>query len=60
MFADERTMSVAKRVVYGSPRTDLWPIDLLFFTEEQFQSRAEIGGVCMLIRDEGRVLWQAE
>ncbi|MFW5843663.1 MAG: nucleotidyltransferase domain-containing protein [Spirochaetota bacterium] len=57
LFRDEQTMSAAKRAIYASPRTDFRPIDLLFFTEEEFKSRAEVGGVCMLIRDEGRVLW---
>lgn len=60
LFADAESLSVAKKAVYASPRTDFWPVDLLFYTEEEMQSRARIGGVCMLIRDEGSVLWEAE
>ena len=59
VFADEQTMGTARKAVARSPRTDLWPVDLLNFTQDEFQARAEIGGVCMLIRDEGRVLWEA-
>lgn len=59
VFADEQTMAKARKAVSRSPRTDLWPVDLLYFTQEEFQARAKIGGVCMLIRDEGRVLWEA-
>lgn len=59
VFADEQTMGKARKAVARSPRTDLWPVDLLYFTQKEFRTRAEIGGVCMLIRDEGRVLWEA-
>jgi hypothetical protein len=44
----------------GELREDLWPLDLLFYTSEEFESRADSGGVCMLIRDEGRVMYDAE
>ena len=59
VFADEQTMGKARKAVARSPRTDLWPVDLLYFTQEEFRTKAETGGVCMLIRDEGRVLWEA-
>ena len=34
-------------------REDLWPLDRLFYTAKEFYVRSELGGVCMIIREEG-------
>jgi predicted nucleotidyltransferase len=36
----------------------LWPVDVLFFTVPEFDRRAAIGGVCAVIRDEGRLVFE--
>ena len=60
LFADETQLRNGRDAVRKAPREDLWPLDLLFYTTEEFESRAKSGGVCMLVRDEGRVLYNAE
>jgi len=59
LFADETQLRHGRDAVRKAPREDMWPLDLLFYTWEEFESRASSGGVCMLIRDEGRALYDA-
>lgn len=60
LFADERQLRCGRDAVRTAAREDMWPLDLLFYTTEEFESRAQGGGVCMLVRNEGRVLYNAE
>lgn len=60
LFADETQLRNGRDAVRKAPREDMWPLDLLFYTTEEFESRADSGGVCMLVRNEGRVLYNTE
>ena len=57
IFEDEDTVRRGREAVWGAEREDLWPLDLLFYSENEFHHRANGGGVCMIIREEGRVLY---
>lgn len=57
LFPDENSLRIGRRAVHTAAREDLWPLDMLFYTQREFRSRAEIGGVCMVIREEGRLLY---
>ena len=46
------------RVEYYKQRAPVdWPVDVLFFTKKAFEEKKAIGGVCMIIAEEGRVLF---
>lgn len=57
LFADETQFRNGRDAVRKAPREDMWPLDLLFYTVDDFELRAGSGGVCMLVRNEGRVLY---
>lgn len=59
LFRTHDELRRAKAAVYAAPRPDLWPLDLLFYTTDEFHERAARGGVCMLIRNEGHTLFSA-
>lgn len=58
LFQSDDDLQRGRAAVRRAEREDQWPLDLLFYTEEEFASRATIGGVCMIIRDEGYVLFR--
>jgi predicted nucleotidyltransferase len=60
LFSDESELRRGREAIHTAPREDLWPLDLLCYTAKDFDTRADSGGVCMLIRNEGRVLYDAE
>lgn len=37
-----------------------WPVDLLLMTQQHFLQRANVGGVCEIIKDEGICLYDAK
>lgn len=57
LFRSENELRAARPAVLGAPRIDMWPLDVLLYTEADFGLRAERGGVCMIVRDEGRRLY---
>lgn len=57
IFRDAEALRAGRSAVCSAKREDLWPPDLLFYTQGTFHSRANTGGVCMIIRDEGIVLY---
>jgi predicted nucleotidyltransferase len=44
---------LAKEAYYRDPY-HLWPIDALFFTEQEFAQKASLGGVCFVAAREGK------
>ncbi len=57
IFPNQIILETARKNLYISPPTgQLWPMDLLFYTLEEFKQRVNQGGVCELIRKEGRLL----
>ncbi len=50
-------LPVAKKSVYGLGRITEWPLELLFLDRNTFERKRHLGGVCMIIADEGRKLF---
>ena len=53
VFDTEAEISRARDALYRRERSDLWPHDLVFFLKTDLEQRASIGGLPMLIRQEG-------
>lgn len=34
------------------------PVDLLFFTKDEFNRKSSLGGVCMVIKDDGKQIYR--
>lgn len=51
---DESATERAREAVYSRRRPDTWPQDVMFFPRDDFYRRAEIGGLPMLIVEDGR------
>ncbi len=60
VFADQRSLSSCRKRLYATPRADTWPQDLAFFVREDFYQRAQIGGLPMLIVQDGRRVFSRE
>mgnify|MGYP006276205331 CR=1 FL=1 len=60
LFHDERRLSACRRVLYARPRPDRWPQDLALFVTRDFYERAAVGGLPMLIVQEGRRVFPEE
>ena len=58
VFESRDKILEAQKNFYNRPRYDEWPQDLLLFTEEQFNRKCLIGGVCAVIAEEGIVLYE--
>lgn len=47
-----------RKSLFSRPRLDDWPQDILCFEESDYLRRVETGGVCEIIAEEGKVLYQ--
>ena len=59
LFPSEVSLREGRAAIFKRPPPDSWALDLLFFTAEGFAKKSATGGVCQLIRSEGRVLFGA-
>ena len=59
VFQTEAEDKAARKAILCRPRDDEWPQDILFFTADEFDRKALVGGVCMIIAQEGRLLYSA-
>jgi hypothetical protein len=50
----------SREAVYRQQRPDDWAQDIIFFEADEFYRQAEIGGLPMLILDEGRRIYPEE
>ena len=57
---NEAPVKALKRRYYESPGERKIPVDVIFVTESDFDTRSRVGGVCMVCADEGRILHRAE
>ena len=58
LFPDTESLIQAKRRLYALPPCpDPWPCDMVCYTIVEFQERVQRGGLCELIREEGRLLY---
>ena len=49
-----------KRRYHTSKHARTIPVDAIFVTQDQFQARSLIGGICMICLDEGKLVYEAE
>ena len=62
VFEDADVLAAARRRLYDTPRTDEWPHDIVFFVADDLRHRSTIGGLPMLIIEEGTKIydWEAQ
>lgn len=53
IFESESTKEAAKKNFYTSSRPVNWPCDVLWYTLDEFESRAKIGRICMIAAQDG-------
>jgi hypothetical protein len=53
VFLSEDGKESAKKEFYCSPRPIDWPCDVLWYTEDEFQQRKKIGGICQIAAEDG-------
>jgi len=58
LFDSLPTLKDARLKLFSRPRNDDWPQDILCFLEADFLSRIQTGGVCEIIAEEGKVIYQ--
>ena len=54
LFDDERSLRGCRDRLYTQPRPDAWPQDLAFFIAADFYQRSSLGGLPMLIVQDGK------
>lgn len=58
IFENEEELRRAREVVFSRSPHDPWPQDILLFTNQDFDRKKSIGGVCFLISTEGTCLFE--
>ena len=59
VFEDSNAVKLARKSgVFSISGVLNWPCDLLLFDKLTFETNSEIGGVCQIIKEEGRVLFE--
>lgn len=56
VFKSQHLLEQAKLKLYGVRPYSEWPFDWILKTEEDFDKRSEIGGVCYIAKREGKRL----
>ena len=46
IYPDEASLKAGRASIYARPPIGGWPVDLLFYTQEDFDSRRARGGSC--------------
>ncbi|MCA2961081.1 MAG: nucleotidyltransferase domain-containing protein [Silvanigrellales bacterium] len=57
---NDAPMKALKRRYYESPGERKIPVDVIFVTETDFDTRSRVGGICMVCVDEGRIVHRAQ
>lgn len=60
LFRNAAELSACRKSLYAQSRPDAWPQDLAFFVVADFYERAAVGGLPMLIVQEGKQLFPQE
>lgn len=58
IFPDPNALLTGRKQIYSQKPFIDWPLDYLFFEREIFEKRKKIGGVAMLIADDGQTLYR--
>jgi len=57
LFGDEGEIRHAQTKLARTPRLDEWPQDLVWFRHADFYERAKIGGLPMIVVEDGRRIY---
>lgn len=57
-FPDLDALKVGKKAYYASRRGDLWPVDVVFMTVDEYQRKSQIGGIAMVCAKEGQLVFE--
>ena len=57
VLPDPSDLKVIKRSYYCRQKPHLWPVDLIFMQRSDFQIKSQIGGIAMICRQEGRIIF---
>ena len=57
---DGSDVRAAERAILGRPPPHFVPMDLLVYDESTFERRAQIGGVCFIVKKEGKLIFSQE
>lgn len=60
LFRESSDLSNCKKQLYRRPRPDTWPQDLAFFLLTDFYERSLVGGLPMVIRQDGKRIYPEE
>lgn len=58
LFESPTALTEGRKTLFSRPRDDDWPQDILLFVEADFARKVRTGGVCEIIADEGKVIFQ--
>jgi predicted nucleotidyltransferase len=58
IFPDQVSLKSGKAVYYGKPFLE-WSVDAVFVCADEFLQRAQVGGVCLIAYQQGRVLYRS-
>jgi predicted nucleotidyltransferase len=58
LFESEAELKNARKTLFSRPREDDVPHDILLFVEAEFERKGSIGGVCAIIAEEGKLLFE--
>ena len=53
VFKTPESLKDSRKKLYATPRPDNWPQDIVFFVADDFRRRSTIGGLPMLIVQDG-------
>jgi predicted nucleotidyltransferase len=58
VVADGANLKDIKKKYYCRRKTHMWPVDVLFMEQSEFQMKSQIGGAAMLCLQEGILLFK--
>lgn len=56
-FENLKTLKEGRKKCAGLSARVGWPVECLFYLEEEFIKRSTIGGVCMIAKEDGRLIY---
>lgn len=57
VLPDGCDVGAAKTRYYRSARQNTVPVDVLFFTQTEFDRRSKLGGICFVVAEEGALIY---
>jgi predicted nucleotidyltransferase len=60
VVADDQSLKCVKKNYYNRKKTSIWPVDIIFMHRSDFEHKSRIGGVAMICKAEGKLLFKKE